>query len=106
MPSEGRFSPTPSTTELSGHSTLQVAQLGLHRAHPPVELALGTEVREVGAQMCVSEAPEISLASEAGPLGEDGQGEDLRIAEQSRTTDSRWFRSVLELPPVVHEHVQ
>ena len=29
--------------------------------------------------MCLSEAPEISLASEAGPLGEDGQGDDLGI---------------------------
>src|SRR5829696_9072980 len=53
-------------TERSGNCTLEVAQLGLHRAHPAVELALGTELREVvGAQMCLSKAPEISLASEA-----------------------------------------
>src|SRR5215207_9600060 len=44
-------------TEHSGHCTLEVAQIGLHRAHPAVELALGTELREVGAQMCPSEAP-------------------------------------------------
>ena len=48
-----------------------------------------------------SEAPEISLASEAGPLSEDRQDDDLGVGKQGRTTDSRRFRRVLELPPVV-----
>src|ERR671910_2775630 len=93
-------------TERLGHCTLEVAQLGLHRAHPAVELALATEVREVGAQMCLSKAPEISLASEAGPLGEDGQGDDLGVGKQGRTASSGRLRRVLELPPVVHQNVQ
>src|SRR5215204_568661 len=94
------------TTERSGHCTLEVAQIGLQRAHPPVELALGTEVREVEAQMCVSKAPEISLASEAGPLGEDRQGDDLGVGKQGWTASSRRLRRALELPPVVYEDVQ
>src|SRR5215203_4222464 len=94
-------------TERSGHCTLEIAQLGLHRAHPAVELALGTELREVGAQMCLSKAPEISLASEAGPLlGEDGQGDDLGVAKQGWPSSSGRLRRVLELPAVVHQHVQ
>src|SRR5918994_7545260 len=96
-----------STTQRSGQRTLEVAQIGLHRAHPAVELALGTEVREVGAQMCLSKAPEISLASEAGPLGEDGQGDYLGIGEQGRTSGLVACRGrMVLLPPIVHEHVQ
>jgi hypothetical protein len=94
------------TTERCGHRALEVAQLGLHGAHPPVELALGAELREVGAKMCLGETPEVALASEARPLGEDGQGDDLGIGKKGRAAGSGWFRSVLELPPVVHEHVQ
>src|SRR5215208_5195126 len=93
-------------SELSGEGELQEAQLGLQGSDAPVELALRTEGREVGAQMRPSEAPEVPLASEAGPLGEDGQGEDFRIAEQGRTTAFGRPRSVLEHPPVVHEDVQ
>jgi hypothetical protein len=52
------------------------------------------------------ETPEVPLAAEAGPLGEDGQGDYLRVAEQGRPTGFRRLRSVIELPPVVHEHVQ
>ena len=56
----------------------------LRRAsYPAVELALATQVREVLAQVMVGQAPEVALASEAGPLGEDGEREDLRFAEPS-----------------------
>ena len=55
--------------------------------------------RPEGADHAIrSEAPEISLASEAGPLDDD-----LGVGKQGRTTDSRRFRRVLELPPVVYE---
>src|SRR5215216_5356588 len=87
------------TTERLGHCTLEVAQFGLQRAHPPVELALGAEVGEVGAQMCVSKAPEISLASPTRPLGEYCEGDDLGVGKQGWTTSSRRLRRVLELPP-------
>ena len=53
-----------------------------------------------------SEAPKIPLAAEARPLGEDGQSQDLRVGEQGRQTGFRRLRSVIELPLVVHEHVQ
>ena len=33
-----------------------------------------------------SEAPKVPLAAEAGPLGEDRQGEDFRIADQGGPT--------------------
>src|SRR5215203_306106 len=92
--------------EFPGQRPLQRAQLGLQGSDAPVELALRTKVREVASQMRPSEAPEVPLASEAGPLGEDGQGEDFRIAEQGRTTAFGRPRSVLELPPVVYEDVQ
>ena len=52
------------------------------------------------------EAPEVPLTAKARPLGEDSQGEDLRVAEQGRATGFRRLRSVIELSPVVHEHVQ
>jgi hypothetical protein len=35
--------------------------------------------------VCRSEAPEVALAAEAGPLGEDGQGDDLGVGEQGWT---------------------
>ena len=34
------------------------------------------------------EAPEVSLAAKARPLGEDGQGEDLRVGEKGRAIGS------------------
>jgi hypothetical protein len=66
--------------KLSGEGTLQEAHLRLQGPDAPVELALRTEGREVGAQMGPSEAPEVALAAQARPLSEDGQGEDLWIA--------------------------
>ena len=66
--------------KLSGEGPLQEAQLGLQGSDAPVELALRTEGREVGAQVRPSEAPEVALAAQARPLSEDGEGEDLWIA--------------------------
>src|SRR5215203_6153267 len=60
-----------------GEGVLQGAQLGLQGSYPAVELALRAELREVLAQVRGSEAPEVPLTAEAGPLGEDGQGDDL-----------------------------
>lgn len=51
----------------------------------PVELALGTESREVASQVGGGEAPEVSLAAKARPLSQDRQGEYLRVGEQGRT---------------------
>jgi hypothetical protein len=51
--------------------------------YPPVELALGAEVREVGAQVRPSDTPEVALAAKARPLGEDGKGDDLRVGKQA-----------------------
>src|SRR5215203_2891087 len=97
----------PGMGELSGEGSLQSANLCLQGSHPSVELALRTKVREVGAQVRGGEAPEVPLASEAGPLGEDGQGQNLRVGEQCRPTGSAWqLRGGLELPPVVYEDVQ
>src|SRR5215203_2266781 len=97
----------PGMGELSGEVPLQSANLCLQGSHPSVELALRTKVREVGAQVRGGEAPEVPLASEAGPLGEDGQGQNLRVGEQCRPTGSAWqLRGGLELPPVVYEDVQ
>src|SRR5215211_5145305 len=92
--------------ELSGEGELQLAHLGRKGSDAPIELALRTEGGEVRAQVRGSEAPEVPLAAEAGPLREDSQGEDLRIAEHGRPTGFGWPPSVLELPPVVHEDVQ
>src|SRR5215218_7633812 len=89
----------PGMGELSGEGSLQSANLCLQGSHPSVELALRTKVREVGAQVRGGEAPEVPLASEAGPLGEDGQGQNLRVGEQCRPTGSAWqLRGGLELP--------
>jgi hypothetical protein len=92
---------------------VSVAILSLNAAYAtigdaPVELALGAEGGEVGAQVRVGEAPKVPLAAEAGPLGEDRQGEDLRVGEQGRTTGaiSRGPTAAFGLPPVVHEYVQ
>src|SRR5215208_4583231 len=92
--------------ELLGEGELQEAHLWLQGSDATVELALRTEGREVGAQVRRSEAPEVPLAVERRPLGEYGQGDDLRIAEQGRPTALRRLRGALELPPVVHEDVQ
>src|SRR5215208_6058813 len=63
--------------QFSGEGTLQSAQLGRKGPYPPVELALATEVREVGAQVRGGETPEVALAAEARPLSEYGQGQNL-----------------------------
>jgi hypothetical protein len=68
--------------ELSGECPLQGANLCSQGSHPSVEPALRTKVREVGAQVRMCEAPEVALAAEAGPLGEDGQGQNLRVGER------------------------
>src|SRR5215211_1574555 len=67
--------------ELSGEGELQLAHLRLQGSDAPIELALRTEGREVGAQVRLGESPEVPLAAEARPLGEDGQGKDLRVRE-------------------------
>jgi hypothetical protein len=94
--------------DLSGEGPLQSAQLGLQGSHPAVELALGAQVREVGTQVCRGEAPEVALAAEAGPLREDGQGDDLGIGEQGRTARLPLAHGggMVLVPPVLHEYVQ
>src|SRR5215208_1703115 len=88
--------------EFLGEGPLQGAQLGLQGSYPAVELALGAELREVLAQVRPSEAPEVPLASEARPLGQDRQGDDLRVREQGRTTRAARGPTVADLPPIVH----
>ncbi len=56
--------------------------------------------------MRVGEAPEISLAAKAGPLGEDRQGENLRVGEKDGATGLAWDRGMACPPPVVHGDVQ
>jgi hypothetical protein len=56
--------------------------------------------------VCPSKTPEVALAAKARPLGEDGQGQNLRITEQGRPTDFRWLQRALKLPPVVYLDVQ
>ena len=93
--------------ELPRQMLLQDAHLRLQGAHPPVELALGGECGQVVSQVGLSEPPKIPLASEAGPLGEDSEGENLRIGDQRWTTD---YGSIGEvggcLPPILDEDVQ
>ena len=71
-----------------------------------VVLALGAQHREVGAQVRRSEAPEVPLAAKARPLGEDGQRQDLRVAQEGGTAGARCARGVVCLPPVVYVDVQ
>src|SRR5215211_4651014 len=93
--------------ERLGHIALERPQLGRKGAHPPVELALGAEGREVGTQVRVSESPEVALAAEARPLGEYGERQHLALGEQRRTARLLAGSGRMALPPpVVHEHVQ
>ena len=72
--------------KILGEVPLQLAQLRLQGSDASVELALGAKHREVRAQVRPSQAPEVPLAAQAGPLlGEDGEGEDFRFAQQGRT---------------------
>src|SRR5215210_7988244 len=93
--------------ELLGEGPLQEAQLRLQGSDAPVELTLRTEARKVGTQVRPSEAPEVALAAETGPLGEDGQGKELALGKEGGTARlARHARGVIGLPPIVHEHVQ
>src|SRR5829696_7351733 len=47
---------------------------------------------EVGAQMPLGVAPEVALAAEARPLGEDGEGEDFALREQGGTSELQAIR--------------
>src|SRR5215218_8200566 len=62
-----------------GQVMVQGSYFGRERTHPPVELALRTEGGKVFAQVRRSETPEVALASEAGPLAEDGQRKYCRV---------------------------
>src|SRR5215211_3255476 len=95
--------------QLPRQVVLQSAHLPLQGAHPPVELALGGECGEIVSQVSLSEPPKIPLAPEAGPLGEDSEGEDLRIGDERWTTggDSGSDGEVVCcLPPILDENVQ
>src|SRR5215210_21328 len=92
--------------KLLGEGTLQSAQLRLQGSDAPVELALGAQPREVGAQVRPCEAPELALAAEARPLGEDRQGEDLARAKEGGTAGATCGRGMVGLPPVVYLDVQ
>jgi hypothetical protein len=96
------------TGELLGEGSLQLAQLGLQGSDAPIELALGAQQhREVGAQVCPREAPEVPLAAEAVPLGEDGQGKDLALGKEDGTAGlAKRTRGMVGFPPIVHEDVQ
>src|SRR5215212_732520 len=94
--------------EFSGEGSLHSAHLWLQGSDAPtLRKALGTEVREVGAQeVRPSKTPEVALAAEAKPLSEYSQRQNLRITEQGRPTDFRLLQRVVKLPPVVYLDVQ
>src|SRR5215217_1932337 len=71
-----------------------------------LELALGAQHREVGAQVRPREAPEVALAAKARPLGEDRQRQDLLVAQEGGTAGAACGRGVVGLPPVVYLDVQ
>ena len=92
--------------ELAGQPTLERPQLGLQSADRAVELVLAHQAREVGAEVRLGEAPEVPLAAEAGPLGEDGEREDFARREQGGASGLQAIRGPLASALVVHEHVQ
>jgi hypothetical protein len=95
------------TGELLSEGTLQLAQLGRKGSDAPIELALGAQLREVRAQVGPREAPEVALASEAGPLGEDGQGKDLALGKEGgRAGLRKRSRGMVGYPPIVDEDLQ
>ena len=58
-------------------------------AHEAVELRTVRKVRERSSQMGLGVAVEVPFASESRPAGEDGEGDDLALAEG---TTSLWQR--------------
>jgi len=98
--------------ESSGEVVLQDALFGLQGTDTPVELALGAEGGEVGAQVQGAqvqggEAPEVPLAAEARPLlGEYSECQNLAFGEQCRVARFPGSGQVTLAPPVVDEHVQ
>jgi hypothetical protein len=92
--------------ERPGQVALQGSHLGLQGAHPPVELPLAQQVREVGAQVRSGEAPEVALAAKPGPLSEDRQRQDFALGKRERATGSLRRGEMVGLPPIVHEDVQ
>ena len=50
-------------------------------AHEAVELRTVRKVRERSSQMGLGVAVEVTFASESRPAGEDGEGDDLALAE-------------------------
>src|SRR5918997_2123619 len=50
-------------------------------AHEAVELRTVRKVRERSSQMGLGVAVEVPFASESRPVGEDGEGDDLALAE-------------------------
>jgi hypothetical protein len=76
--------------------------LPLQGAHAPVDLDLGEECGEVVSEVGLSEPLKIPLAAEAGPLGQDSEGDDLRIGDERWTTNSGSIREVVGcLPPIL-----
>jgi hypothetical protein len=57
----------------------------LQGADATVELAVGEEVGKVRAKVGIGEPEQVALATKAGPLREDGEGEDLAMGERKRT---------------------
>jgi hypothetical protein len=92
--------------KLLGEGPLQEAQLGLQGSDAPVELALGAQPREVGAQVRPCQAPEVPLAAQARPLSEDGQGKDLALGKEGGTAGAACGRGVVGLSAVVYLEVQ
>jgi len=89
-----------------GQVPLKGLHLGLEGADPAVELTVGEDVREVRAEVDVGEPEEVTLAPEAGPLGEDGEGEYLARSKQRRMPGPAGRVPMVLPPPVVHQHEQ
>ena len=88
------------------HIKLEGSHLALQSPRPAIELALGGQRGEILPEVGVGEAPEIPLAPEARPLGEDGQCEYLRVGDERWTTNSGGVLGVSVPPPLFDEDVQ
>jgi hypothetical protein len=73
-------------------------------AHQAVELRTSGQGREGLEQVGLGVAVEVPLAGEAGPAGEDGEGDDLALGEGGLGTGSPFWR--MGVAEVVHRNVK